>query len=96
MKAVIATRHNGLLRWLEAHHPELINGAEVLPHITTAEQIRGKVVVGNLPLALAAEAEMVLAPTYEVPAELRGQELATARAGNRVGVGGLHLRAYPL
>jgi CRISPR-associated protein Csx16 len=90
MKAVIVTRHQGLLRWLEAHHPELMAGAEVLPHITAAEQIRGKVVVGNIPMALAAEAALVMAPTYEVPAELRGQEL-TAEQLEQLGC---HLEAF--
>jgi len=90
MEVVVVTRHAGFLRWLQAHHPQLVNGAEVLPHVTAAEQIRGRTVVGNLPLGLAAEAKMVLAPTYEVPAELRGQEL-TAEQLEQLGC---HLEAF--
>ena len=89
MIVIVVTRHRGLLEWLQAHHPGLMVGAEVLPH-AAAEQIRGKVVIGNLPLALAAEAEVVLAPTYEVPAELRGQELTA----EQLEALGCHLEAF--
>lgn len=72
---IVVTRHQGLLEWLRSHYPELMEGAEIIPH-ASAEQVRGKIVVGNLPPALAAEALVIYAPTYEVPAELRGKELS--------------------
>ena len=74
MKTVIVTRHNGLLEWLERHHPELTKESEVI-ETATPENVAGRLVVGNLPLALAASARVVYSPTFEVPPGKRGTEL---------------------
>ena len=56
-KNIIVTRHHGLVEWLKARG---ISG-DVLTHITDESQIRGKVVYGVLPLALAAKCEIYVA-----------------------------------
>lgn len=68
---VIVSRHEALVKWLEKQG---ISG-EVVSHVANADQIRGKVVVGNLPLGLAAEAKEVWSVDMEVPPERRGSEM---------------------
>ncbi len=86
---VVVSRHEGLLNWLRSHYPELMEGAEIIPHAST-EDVCGKVVVGNLPLPLAAGAKAIYTPVYDVPPELRGKEL-TAEDLERLGC---HLEAF--
>jgi len=71
---VVVTRHIGLLEWLAARG---ING-KVIPHVSSIEEIRGRVVYGVLPLALAAHAAIVY--SVEMPKlrpEMRGKELSS-------------------
>jgi putative CRISPR-associated protein (TIGR02620 family) len=59
METIIVTRHAGALEWLRRHHPALAE-APVLAS-ATPDDVRGRVVIGNVPLHLAAEAAEVLA-----------------------------------
>jgi putative CRISPR-associated protein (TIGR02620 family) len=68
---IIVTRHAGLVIVLAEDYG--IAGP-VLAHVTAAD-VRGKAVVGVLPLHLAAEAKSVTEVTLNLPPELRGQEL---------------------
>ena len=69
---VIVTRHAGLVAWLETQE---ITG-EVISHVTSPDQVAGRVVYGILPLHLAAEAEeVVVVDMPRLPAELRGVDL---------------------
>lgn len=68
---IIVTRHQGLVDWLAARG---ITGT-VVPSVT-ADDVRGKQVVGALPLHLAAEAESVTTVAYQCPMKLRGQDLS--------------------
>jgi hypothetical protein len=71
---VVVTRHKALVDYLV--EVGLIQpDAEVLASVT-ADQIRGKHVVGVLPLHLAAEADLVTVVPLDLPAELRGVELS--------------------
>ena len=70
-KTVIVTRHQGLVEWLSRKG---ITG-DVIPS-ATVDDVRGKRVVGALPLYLAAEAESVVAVEYICPFEFRGKDLS--------------------
>ena len=72
MDTIICTRHAGLVAWLAARG---ITG-EVISHVTSPDQVAGRVVYGVLPLHLAAEAEeVVVVDMPRLPAELRGVDL---------------------
>jgi putative CRISPR-associated protein (TIGR02620 family) len=70
--ALIVTRHAGLIEVLRADFG--ITG-KVISH-ATPEAIRGKRVVGVLPLHLAAEAASVTEVVLDLPADKRGVELS--------------------
>jgi len=68
---VIVTRHTGLVAWLAQHG---ISG-NVVDH-ATASDVRGKHVIGALPLHLAAlAAKVTVVDMPNLPAEKRGQDL---------------------
>ena len=80
---IIVTRHPGLVEYL--HQTGAISGQEpVVDHITAAD-VRGKHVIGVLPLHLAAEAASVT----EIPLALtpvdRGVELSAGRVAEIAG-----------
>jgi hypothetical protein len=68
---VIVTRHASLVEVLREDYGY---AGPVLAH-ATADDVRGKRVVGVLPLHLAAAAESVTEVTLNLPPELRGKEL---------------------
>lgn len=70
-ETIIVTRHTGLVKWLAKRG---ITGT-VLPSVFP-DDVRGKHVIGALPLHLAAEAESVTAVSYQCPPELRGLDLS--------------------
>jgi putative CRISPR-associated protein (TIGR02620 family) len=59
---IIVSRHAGAVEWLRRHYPELAEAPVVASAIPDA--VRGKIVVGNLPLSLAAEAAEVWAVEF--------------------------------
>ena len=59
---------------IRQEYPYLADRAPVVDHVS-AEDIKGKVVLGVLPLHLAAEADMVIEVPLNLPAELRGKDL---------------------
>ena len=69
-ESIIVTRHEGAVEWLKQNYVV----GKVISH-ATAEDVRGKVVYGVLPLHLAAEAEAVWIIQMDLPAELRGKDL---------------------
>ncbi len=71
---VVVTRHAGLVDYLVE---EGIVGTDV-PVIShaSAEDVRGKHVIGVLPLSLAAEADKVTEVPLRLTPELRGVELS--------------------
>ena len=77
-EVVIVTRHKALVDLLA----ELGIHGEVIPH-ASPEQIRGKVVVGVLPLNLAALAAEVITPVLDLRPEDRGRELTLAETRER-------------
>ena len=71
MDVLIVTRHTGAVEWLRRQG---VNG-DVLAHVT-ADDVRGRVVIGALPLHLAAEAARVGAIDMpNLPPDQRGQDL---------------------
>ncbi|HOW77965.1 MAG TPA: CRISPR-associated protein Csx16 [Verrucomicrobiota bacterium] len=75
MDTIIVSRHTGAVEWLRQHG---IVG-EVLAQVTDPAQIAGRVVVGALPLHLAAVAVEVMA--IDMPglrADQRGKDLTPA------------------
>jgi len=67
---LIVTRHAGLVEVLRA----LGSTAPVIPH-ATADDVRGKAVLGVLPMHLAQHAYSVTEIALDLPPELRGKEL---------------------
>lgn len=69
---VIVTRHRGLVEWLRRKGIE----GEVIAH-ATEDDVRGKDVIGNLPLHLANVAlSVTVVDMPYLPPELRGQDLS--------------------
>ena len=69
---VIVTRHQGLVEWLRRRGIE----GEVIAH-ATEDDVRGKDVIGNLPLHLANVAlSVTVVDMPNLPPELRGQDLS--------------------
>ena len=82
MTAYIITRHPGAIEWLRHHYPEL-GIAKAISHASEdffAGLEKGDVVIGVLPLALAARVCDAGARFYSlsvpVPPEMRGKELS--------------------
>lgn len=78
---IIVTRHAGAVEWLRQQG---ITG-EVISHVNDPAQIRGRTVIGNLPLHLAAEAMII--GNIDLPnlrPEQRGQDL-TAQEMDQAG-----------
>jgi putative CRISPR-associated protein (TIGR02620 family) len=72
MMIVIVSRHQGLVDWLRRKG---IVG-KVIAH-ATPDDVRGKDVIGNLPLHLAAMAKSVtVVDMPALPADWRGQDLS--------------------
>lgn len=68
---LIVSRHAATVEWLRE------NGyvGEVLAHVADPSQLDEQVVIGNLPLGLAAHCKRVGAVEFDLPAEMRGQDL---------------------
>ena len=69
---LIITRHQGAVAWLEAQG---ITG-EVISHVASADEVRGRIVIGPLPLYLAAATEKI--GSIDMPGlrlDQRGQDL---------------------
>ena len=74
MIQVIVTRHQALVEYLRCKNAVAVD-VEVIAHITSPEQVAGKVVAGVLPLHLAAAAEAIVNVQLNLPPDLRGVEL---------------------
>jgi len=75
MDYVVVTRHASLVDLLRDRG--IITGdVVVIDHVSDPEILRGKIVIGVLPLHLACLAQEIIAPEIDVPAELRGRELS--------------------
>ena len=67
---IIITRHTGLVSWLNQHG---ITGKVIAQ--ATPDDVRGKDVVGVLPLNLACLANKITTVDFNCPADLRGVDL---------------------
>lgn len=68
---VIVTRHTGMVEWLKNNNVV----GEVITH-ATPDNVRGKIVVGVLPMNLASLTDaMVTVDMPGLPAEMRGKDL---------------------
>lgn len=74
MNTIVVTRHQALIKYLQ-EKGLISEDATILSHVT-AEDVRGKRVIGVLPLNLAAEAREVIVIPLHTPPELRGVELS--------------------
>ena len=71
METIFVTRHPGAVEWLKKTHPE--GGlAKLFGHVNT-EDVRGRRVVGTLPIHLAAIAGEYWHLEMKLPPELRGK-----------------------
>lgn len=76
MKTVVVTRHRGLVEYLREQNiiPE---GAKILSHVEDISEIKGKHVIGVLPMHLAAHTDKITeVPLVGIPTEKRGEELS--------------------
>lgn len=80
---LIVTRHPGLVTYLRARGLAPLD-CEVVEH-ATADLVRGKHVIGVLPLWLAVEAETVTEIPMSIPPELRGVELTAEQTAEFAG-----------
>lgn len=71
---LVVTRHQGLLDYL-VKKGLVDNDVGVVIH-ATADDVKGKKVIGVLPYSLACLTEMFAEVTLELPLELRGKELS--------------------
>lgn len=72
-QTIVITRHAALAEYL-TEIGVIAPGARVLAH-ATEDDVRKRIVVGVLPLHLAALANAVVHVPLDIPAELRGAEL---------------------
>jgi len=84
MEYVIVTRHQGLVEVLSSMG---ITG-KVIPH-ATLEDVKGKTVIGVLPMHLASQTLMFGEITLTLTAEQRGKELTAAEVKAAMGNGGI-------
>ena len=73
MKKVVVTRHPALVEYL-LHIGMIDSRAEVVTH-ASPDVVRGKHVVGILPLDLAALTASITTVPLDLPVDLRGVEL---------------------
>jgi len=70
---VIVSRHAGAIEWLRRHG---VTG-EVVSHVDTDTDLEGKILIGNAPLWIAAQADEIWTIEMpELPAELRGKDIS--------------------
>ncbi len=79
---LVVTRHNALIEVLESDFG--MSDMEVLAQ-ATPEQVKGRHVVGILPIYLAAHAASITVLNLNVPVELRGQELTADQIREMMG-----------
>jgi len=72
-ETIIVTRHPALVDLLQEQG--VIDGTETIIEHATADQIRGKHVIGVLPLSLASEAATVTEVPLSLTPDDRGKEL---------------------
>ena len=77
METVVVTRHPGLVEYLVGRGV-VDASVPVIAH-ATVEQVRGKRVVGVLPLGLATEAAEIVEVQLDMPREMRGVEMDAAQ-----------------
>ena len=70
---IVITRHRGLVEYLK-EEGLIDDGVQVVSH-ATGEMVRDKVILGNLPFYLAAQAKKVIVPVLELRPEDRGKDL---------------------
>ena len=73
MNKVVVTRHKALVKYLK--DKGLIDKDTIVIEHATADDVKGKDVIGVLPMGLAALAESVTVVDMDVPADKRGKEL---------------------
>ena len=75
-KVVVVTRHKGMLDYLIKHNVVPKNMEVVVKtHIDDPRDIINHIVIGNIPLHLAAKAFQVWTVDMDIPPEKRGCEL---------------------
>lgn len=74
METIVVTRHSALVEFLR--ELGVATGAEQVYAHATEEVVRGKRVIGVLPLHLAAAAASIVVVGLNIPAEDRGRELS--------------------
>ncbi len=74
MRPIVITRHAALVAYLRERG--IVDAdVDVVPHCDDPEMLRGRVVIGPIPMHLAAIARSVVHVPMGIPPELRGVEL---------------------
>jgi putative CRISPR-associated protein (TIGR02620 family) len=73
METVVVTRHETLVEYLVEEG--IIDGTEVVLKHVEVDEVKGKNVIGILPLSLAAETSTITEVPLALPPEMRGKEL---------------------
>ena len=82
-ETVVVTRHHALVEVLR-ERGLIDDGVRVISH-ATVDDVRGRRVIGVLPMHLAAEAAEVVVVDLSLLAELRGQELSASQVRAHMG-----------
>lgn len=81
---IVITRHTALVAYLR--EIGLIDDTTpIIPHCSDPEQIRGKIVIGPIPLHLAAHAECIINIPLKLDQGDRGRELSLEEVRARAG-----------
>jgi putative CRISPR-associated protein (TIGR02620 family) len=75
-ETIVVTRHKALLEFLKEGSYAYYGDIPVIEH-ATVEDVKGKHVVGVLPMHLACHAASITEVILDIPPELRGVELST-------------------
>ncbi len=70
---IVITRHSDTIRLLK-EKGIITDDDTILDHVDDVEQIRGKVVLGTLPIDLASYCKRILFIKWNIPLEARGRE----------------------
>lgn len=70
---IVITRHEDTIRLLK-EKGIITENDTILDHVDNIEQIKGKTVLGTLPIDLASYCEKILFTKWDIPLEARGRD----------------------
>lgn len=84
MDPIVVTRHRALVEYLR-EQGIIGHDTEVVPHLADPEAVRGRTVIGPVPIHMAAAARSVVHIPLAIPEHLRGVELTLSQVREMAG-----------